>query len=144
MERAAQELRAAPLTGQPEHPGAVEPTKPEPLEEAKENHPLVADAGVASEKDAWKGVPNQDAFFVDAKHGVFGIFDGLGGNIEGDRASSTARDYVQETLASDFPLVDAEQAIKAAMAGASEKIWVVNEPRYLQKNSMRKNGHINR
>ena len=109
---------------------APQPSQPELPGTATEYHPLVADAADESQKDLNKSVPNQDARFVDRKHAAFGIFDGLGGNIQGEIASSTASKYIEEALASlpaSLLLEETEEAVKTAIINASKKLWEINE-----------------
>lgn len=126
-----------PATKPPEQQPQQQPQQPEPSQPEqitpKEFHPLVADADGFTEEDLNKSAPNQDAQFVDRKHGAFGVFDGLGGNIDGEVASSTAREYIEEALGkipATLPLDQTEQAVRDALVNASNKLWEINEPRY--------------
>lgn len=119
-----------------EKPQPTQPPQPEQSVSHKESHPLAADTGATSKKDLWKGVPNQDAYFADHKHGAFGVFDGVGGSIQGEVASSIASKHIEEILAemsADLPLDKAEEAVGKALIEANQKIWEINEPRYIQK-----------
>jgi hypothetical protein len=67
--------RQGPVVPEPPQSQQPEPPeKPEPPLPAKELHPLVEDAGGASDKDMNKAVPNQDARVADPKHGAFGVW----------------------------------------------------------------------
>lgn len=73
-------------------------------------------SSLGKEKAGWK---NQDAFLVDHKNGLFGVFDGIGGEAAGDRASQIVRDYVQSRVG-EFEGLDAE-AVASVMADIMNK-----------------------
>jgi serine/threonine protein phosphatase PrpC len=115
--------RAVPEPLRPQQPEP--PDKPEPPTPAKELHPLVADAGDASEKDMNKAVPNQDARFADPEHGAFGVFDGLGSYKKSGDVANTAAASISEALARidpQLPLDEAQEQVRKALTDVSEEL----------------------
>lgn len=68
-------------------------------------------------------VTGEDTILEDEKHGIFGIFDGMGGHIGGKLASTTAaeavQDYVDKTLEKN---PDSAIQLEDALNAASEKV----------------------
>ncbi len=58
--------------------------------------------GVASEAHAEHPERNEDASFADAERGVFAVFDGIGGQAAGDKASQLAREILTQRV-TDLP-----------------------------------------
>ena len=83
-------------------PRPPESAQPEQQTDEEKLHPLVADASGFSEKHAGKS-GNQDRFFVDRKHGAFGVFDGVGSYKNSGEVADTAKTYISEALAQIDP-----------------------------------------
>jgi len=120
----------------PQAPKPEQPQQPEEPAAAKEYHSLVADAGEFSEKDLNKGVPNQDARFVDAKHGAFGVFDGLGSYKNSkevaEKAAADIGRALREQIDPHLPLDQTEKQVRSALIGVSEELNMLEDARYAQ------------
>jgi serine/threonine protein phosphatase PrpC len=65
---------------------------------------------------------NEDRYWIDAERGIFLVVDGVGGHAGGDLAAETAVDTIRELLA-DGPCGEAAaDRIRAAIAGANNRI----------------------
>lgn len=65
---------------------------------------------------------NQDRYFVDARHGIFAVFDGVGGQKAGEIASQTAADTIEEALALENSPAT-EDRIRGAIQFANRDIF---------------------
>lgn len=116
----------------PPEPQQAEPPPPA-QHTVKELHPLVADAGDASEKNLNKSVPDQDARFADTKHGAFGVFDGLGSYKKSGDVANTAALRISEDLAGIDPqlaLDETTKQVRKALIDVSEELGKTDDARY--------------
>jgi len=102
----------------------------------KENwHPLVADAGGKTEKDRWHR-ENQDAFFVDKKHGAFGVFDGLGEAAYPAEASTRASGYLKkafERMPEGLSLEETQKYVRDVIVHTSIKLFSITYDRVMKQ-----------
>jgi len=81
---------------------------------------------VASDKHPER---NEDAILADVEHGAFGIFDGVGGHMSGDIASTKARDYISRNLNKLRGGIDinlAKKILSEIIIGADEAVYKVS------------------
>jgi serine/threonine protein phosphatase PrpC len=95
---------------------------------------LFADAQGKTEKgDKTAESPNQDDFFVDPKHGAFGVFDGLGSLTYSADASKTAKTCIEQALSridENLDIDATEKQVEQALIGANNAIRENIEARY--------------
>ncbi len=65
---------------------------------------------------------NEDALIVDVAHGLYAVFDGMGGAMAGDIASQKARDVVKEYVRARRAQLDARAVVDAALNAASSAV----------------------
>lgn len=68
---------------------------------------------------------NQDSLFSDARNGIFGVFDGIGGHAAGDIAAYLAKQILQiklQELSIKLSLDDTVEGVRQALVSASDKI----------------------
>ena len=65
---------------------------------------------------------NEDAMIVDPQHGLYAVFDGMGGASAGDIASQKARDVVKEYVRARRTAMPAGQLIETALNAASAAV----------------------
>ncbi|MBA3821494.1 MAG: serine/threonine-protein phosphatase, partial [Deltaproteobacteria bacterium] len=65
---------------------------------------------------------NEDSLIVDPKHGLYAVFDGMGGAMAGDIASQRARDVVKEYVRARRGQMDAKALLEAALNAASAAV----------------------
>ncbi len=65
---------------------------------------------------------NEDAMIVDSAHGLYAVFDGMGGAMAGDVASQKARDVVKEYVRARRSQMEARAMIDAALNAASAAV----------------------
>lgn len=79
---------------------------------------------------------NEDSMFMDPEKGIFGVFDGLGGQAAGDKASQIARDIVSKSL-QELPkgltLLQAQEGLYRALIDAN---LAIHEQRLADYNDM--------
>ncbi|OGC64908.1 hypothetical protein A3J33_03720 [candidate division WWE3 bacterium RIFCSPLOWO2_02_FULL_53_10] len=78
----------------------------------------VSYASISSEKHPER---NEDAVLSDREHGVFGVFDGVGGHAAGETAARLASAVVQESLKGEPTASSVETAILQANKAVFEK-----------------------
>ena len=72
-----------------------------------------------------KTVKNEDAYFQDNLHSIYGVFDGVGGHEGGDIASQAAKDYLEknsEVFSDMTSLEDIKNKMKDILVEAHEAI----------------------
>jgi protein phosphatase len=65
---------------------------------------------------------NEDAMIVDPQHGLYAVFDGMGGAMAGDVAAQKARDVVKEYVRARRTSMPAGKLIDAALNAASAAV----------------------
>ena len=65
---------------------------------------------------------NEDAMIVDPAHGLYAVFDGMGGASAGDVAAQRARDVVREYVRARAGKLEPRALIEAALNGASAAV----------------------
>jgi protein phosphatase len=70
---------------------------------------------------------NQDRFLAVAKHGLFAVFDGVGGQRAGEVASQTAADTIEEALTHRSPDGSSAELIRRAIDFANRDIFEMAE-----------------
>jgi serine/threonine protein phosphatase PrpC len=123
-------------------PETAQPPQPEQLSQAEKLHPLVADAGEASESSYGKKA-NQDACFADKKHGAFGVFDGVGSDKKSTEVSHAVAAQIEQFLAKNDPqtLDETEELVRNAVTNTSKEMQRQEDARYaavfedIQKNA---------
>jgi serine/threonine protein phosphatase PrpC len=66
---------------------------------------------------------NEDALIVDPKHGLYAVFDGMGGANAGDIAANRARDVVHEYVRAKRKAMEPRAVLEAALAAASAAVF---------------------
>ncbi|HJZ66720.1 MAG TPA: protein phosphatase 2C domain-containing protein, partial [Blastocatellia bacterium] len=70
---------------------------------------------------------NQDRFLAVAKHGLFAVFDGVGGQRAGEVASQTAADTIEEALTHRSSDGSSTELIRRAIDFANRDIFEMAE-----------------
>ena len=65
---------------------------------------------------------NEDSMILDPQHGLYAVFDGMGGASSGDVASQKARDVVKEYVRARRTAMPAGQLVEAALNAASAAV----------------------
>jgi serine/threonine protein phosphatase PrpC len=66
---------------------------------------------------------NEDALIVDPKHGLYAVFDGMGGANAGDVAANRARDVVHEYVRAKRKAMEPRAVLEAALGAASAAVF---------------------
>jgi protein phosphatase len=75
---------------------------------------------------------NEDAFLCDDKRQLYGVFDGMGGHPDGDKASRAARDYIRthDDIPKEINPKEAAEKMKVLLEGANKAVMGLNKPSY--------------
>lgn len=113
------------------------------LEELRKKIESASEKGVGEQKEAMRDFAsvyetcedhpehNEDKFFSLPEKGIMGLFDGVGGAKDGERAASLVRDYIEKKFQENFNVASSRQEalafLEAAMDEANQALLLANE-----------------